>query len=113
MPVTIAAPVAALVSVTVGPPLAVYGSLRRWPPPEFRATLQGYFLIASAAGMLGYSLIGLWTASVTRFYLVSLPGVLVAVALGRVMNRRMTQARFVSAVYIALIIIGAVLVVQA
>jgi uncharacterized membrane protein YfcA len=27
-----------------GPPLAVYGTMRRWPPAQFRATLQGYFL---------------------------------------------------------------------
>ena len=37
-----------------GPPLAVYGSLRRWSPQQFRATLQGYFLVASFAGLIGY-----------------------------------------------------------
>ena len=37
-----------------GPPLAVYGSLRRWSPQHFRATLQGYFLPASIIGMAGY-----------------------------------------------------------
>ena len=26
-----------------GPPLAIYGSLRKWTPGNFRATLQGYF----------------------------------------------------------------------
>ncbi|HEU5458078.1 MAG TPA: sulfite exporter TauE/SafE family protein, partial [Terracidiphilus sp.] len=30
-----------------GPPLVVYGSLRRWSPQHFRATLQAYFLPAS------------------------------------------------------------------
>ena len=30
-----------------GPPLVVYGILRRWSPAHFRATLQGYFLPAS------------------------------------------------------------------
>ena len=37
-----------------GPPLVVYGVLRRWQPAQFRATLQGYFLIASVVGMAGY-----------------------------------------------------------
>jgi uncharacterized membrane protein YfcA len=32
-----------------GPPLAIYGALRRWSPQRFRATLQGYFLAASLA----------------------------------------------------------------
>jgi len=38
-----------------GPPLVAYGSLRRWTPPErFRATLQGYFLPARAADLIGW-----------------------------------------------------------
>jgi uncharacterized membrane protein YfcA len=35
-----------------GPPLVVYGAKRRWSAQHFRATLQGYFLIASIAGLL-------------------------------------------------------------
>src|SRR5262245_59796416 len=48
-----------------GTPLVIYGSLRRWSPEHFRATLQGYFLPASLIGMGGYCLAGLWTAAVT------------------------------------------------
>ena len=33
-----------------GPPLAIYGAMRRWSAQRFRATLQGYFLPASALG---------------------------------------------------------------
>ena len=36
-----------------GPPLVIYGSLRRWSPQHFRATLQGYFLPASLCGSVG------------------------------------------------------------
>jgi uncharacterized membrane protein YfcA len=28
---------------TSAPPVVIYGTLRRWPPHKFRATLQGYF----------------------------------------------------------------------
>ena len=45
-----------------GPPLAIYGAMRRWSAQQFRATLQGYFLPASILGMIGYWLKGLWTA---------------------------------------------------
>lgn len=31
-----------------GPPLAIYGAMRRWSAQHFRATLQGYFLPAGA-----------------------------------------------------------------
>ncbi len=96
-----------------GPPLAVYGSMRGWSPAQFRATLQGYFLPASAFGMLGYWLAGLWTREVTRLYLLSLPAVVVAISLGRLVNRRLNARQFVVAVYIGLIIVGGVLLAQA
>jgi uncharacterized membrane protein YfcA len=96
-----------------GPPLAVYGSLRRWPPANFRATLQGYFLPASLAGMAGYWATGLWTPAVNRFYLLSLPGVLIAIFLGRLINQRLNPRQFVLYVHAGLIVIGLVLLVQA
>ena len=72
-----------------GPPLVIYGSLRGWSPQHFRATLQGYFLPASLAGLCGYWFAGLWTPAVSRFYLLSLPSVVVATFLGRVSNLRL------------------------
>lgn len=33
-----------------GPPLAIYGAMRRWSAQHFRATLQAYFLPASIIG---------------------------------------------------------------
>ena len=96
-----------------GPPLAMYGSLRRWPPANFRATLQGYFLPASLAGMAAYWVAGLWTPAVNRFYVLSLPGVLLGIFLGRIVNRRMDARRFVLYVHAGLIAIGLVLLGQA
>src|SRR5205085_910262 len=77
-----------------GPPLVIYGALRRWSPEHFRATLQGYFLPASLLGMGGYWLAGLWVPAVTRYYLLSLPLALGAIFIGRVINRRMKGRRF-------------------
>lgn len=96
-----------------GPPLALYGSWRGWPPKHFRATLQGYFLPASVVGMCGYGLAGLWTPAVNRFYLWSLPLVVAAVFAGRVINRRLHPQRFLFGVHAGLIAIGAILLVQA
>ncbi len=96
-----------------GPPLAIYGSLRRWAPANFRATLQGYFLPASAAGMAGYWISGLWTPAVNRFFLLSLPGVALGIFLGRLINRRLNSRQFVVYVHVTLIGIGVVLLVQA
>src|SRR5205085_11002571 len=96
-----------------GPPLVIYATLRRWTPQHFRATLQGYFLPASAIGMLGYWAVGLWTPPVTRFYLTSLPAVVVAIVAGRQAHSRLSPGRFSAAVYIGLAITGGVLLVQA
>jgi uncharacterized membrane protein YfcA len=96
-----------------GPPLAIYGAMRRWSPQQFRATLQGYFLPASLAGLAGYAATGLWGGAVTRYFLLSLPGILVAIVLGRVLNRRLTGDTFFRFVYAGLIVVGAILVGQA
>lgn len=96
-----------------GPPLVVYGSLRGWSPQHFRATLQGYFLPASLAGMWGYKLAGLWTPAVNRFYLLSLPFVILATFLGRRINRRMAAHQFLLYVHGGLIFVGIVLLLQA
>lgn len=96
-----------------GPPLVVFGSLRRWTPQHFRATLQAYFLVASAAGMAGYRIAGLWSARVNEVFLWSLPAAIVAVFLGRSVNRRLDPGRFILAVYYCLAAIGTLLLVQA
>ena len=96
-----------------GPPLAVYGTLRRWSPVRFRATLQGYFLCASALVLLGYLNAGLWTRTVSRYYLWSLPGLAVAVLLGRAANRRLAGPRFYRLVWGGLLLIGVVLLLEA
>lgn len=96
-----------------GPPLVVYGTLRRWSPEHFRATLQGYFLPTSTLGLFGYWLAGLWVPAVTRYYLLSLPPALAAIALGRAINRRMNERSFIAYVHLGLIVVGAVLLIQA
>jgi uncharacterized membrane protein YfcA len=95
-----------------GPPLVIYGTLRRWSAEQFRATLQGYFLPASLVGMAGYWLAGLWVPSVTRYYLLSLPVAAASIVLGRVVNRRLAGRSFLLYVHVALIVIGVTLLIQ-
>jgi uncharacterized membrane protein YfcA len=96
-----------------GPPLVVYGALRRWSPGHFRATLQGYFLPASLMVACGYLAAGLWTSAVSTYYLLSLAPVLIAIFLGRVVNRKMNASLFQVYVHIVLVIVGSILMVQA
>jgi uncharacterized membrane protein YfcA len=96
-----------------GPPLVIFGTLRKWTPAHFRATLQGYFLPASSAGMVGYFFAGLWTSTVNRYYLWSLPGIVLAAFVGRVINRRLNARQFLLYVHAGLIGIGVLLLIQA
>ena len=89
-----------------GPPLVIYGSLRRWSPQHFRATLQGYFLPASIAGMIGFYISGLWTAEVNHYYLISLFTIIPAIFLGRILNRQLSAEGFLKWVYVGLLLIG-------
>jgi uncharacterized membrane protein YfcA len=96
-----------------GPPLVIYGTLRRWPAGQFRATLQGYFLPASLVGLAGYWLAGLWVPDVTRYYLLSLPVAAASLLLGWVAHRRLAGRDFLRYVHVALIAIGVTLLIQA
>jgi uncharacterized protein len=96
-----------------GPPLVVYGALRRWSPQHFRATLQGYFLVASTAGLAGYAGLGLWNRTLTRYYLLSLPAAVVGIGIGRLLNHRLKAHVFFPVVYGVLVAIGMVLLLQA
>lgn len=95
-----------------GPPLAIYGAMRGWTPGKFRATLQAYFLPASMAVMAGYAIAGLWTSAVNHLYLWSLPGIIGATFLGRMLNRRIAAGRFLIYVHAGLIGIAAILLWQ-
>ena len=95
-----------------GPPLVAYGTLRRWSPEQFRATLQGYFLPASLIGMVGYWAAGLWIPAVTHYYLMSLPWVLATTALGRFLNQRMDAGQFRLYIHLGLLAIGTLLLMQ-
>src|SRR3954452_8216234 len=77
-----------------GPPLVMYGGLRGWSRQHFRATLQGYFLPASIASLLGYWFSGLWTSVVTHDYLLSVPVLIIAIFLGRIADHPIKDARF-------------------
>ncbi|GGG98753.1 sulfite exporter TauE/SafE family protein [Silvibacterium dinghuense] len=95
-----------------GPPLVIYGSLRRWSPQHFRATLHAYFLPASILGMAGYWSAGLWTRTVTHEFLFSVPIALPAVFLGRALNHRFTGTGFLKYVYVGLMLIGGILLAE-
>jgi len=97
---------------TNGPPVVAFGMLRGWPPESFRATLQGYFLPTGLAILAGHGLAGLWTKTVLTSYLYALPGIVLGVLLGGLLNKKLTHRAFTRLVYASLVIMGAVMLIR-
>jgi uncharacterized membrane protein YfcA len=96
-----------------GPPLVIYGVMRRWSLQHFRATLQAYFLPASVVAMAGYWFAGLGVPEVTHYYLISVLGALPAIVLGSVLNHRLRGDAFLRFVHVFLLFVGGLLLSQA
>ena len=97
---------------TNGPPVVIYGMLRRWDPVKFRATLQGYFLPTGLAILITHGMAGMWTPQVVNFYLYSIPVILGAVFFGGLINKRIPQGKFDKIIYGFLVLIGILLIIQ-
>lgn len=91
---------------TGGPPVVIYGTLRRWTPEEFRSTLQLYFLVVSVMAMLGHAFAGLWTRQIFWLYLASLPALLLGLYLGDKINLLIPKQLFNRIIYGLLFITG-------
>ncbi len=97
---------------TNGPPVVAYGLLQGWTPEKFRATLQGYFLPTGLFILVGHGVAGLWTGEVIKLYLCCLPGLLMGIVLGGMVNKRLGHVRFNRIVYITLLVMGLLLVIK-
>lgn len=96
---------------TMGPPLVIFGTLRRWPADQFRSTLQAVFLPGSLFVVANHIAYRVWNAEVLRCFLVSLPFILIATVLGHYFNERLGGPRFARLVYVVLLVIGTMLLI--
>ncbi len=96
-----------------GPPIVVYGTMRGWNPGEFRATLQGFFLPAGLAILVGHASVGLWTPAVFRLLLCSLPSVAAGIILGSLLAKRIPHQHFRVLVHAVLIVSALTLLAKA
>ncbi|MBU0652920.1 MAG: sulfite exporter TauE/SafE family protein [Proteobacteria bacterium] len=97
---------------TNGPPVIIYGTIRRWAPDRFRANLQGYFLPSNVIIIAGHGMGGLWTPSVGWYFLLSLPLILLSIWIGNHLNRMIPPGRFDRYIHLLLILVGALLFIQ-
>lgn len=91
------------------PPVLIYGAVRRWPPEQFRITMQGFFLPVSVLILLGHAGAGLWTREVLQLYAFSWPIMLIAFWLGNRFATQIDPKRLGQLLYGALIVLGVAL----
>lgn len=95
-----------------GPPLVVYGNIRRWNAQYFRATLQAYFLVAGLVSMIGYMGRGMIDKTIMLDFACSVPAIIPAIFIGRYLNKKIKGESFYRYVYFGLIMIGMMLILD-
>jgi uncharacterized membrane protein YfcA len=86
--------------------IAIYGTLKRWEPEQFRLLLQGYFFFTNFLILAGHAIAGLWTRQVWSLLLLSLPTVGASIWLGGIANRHIKRELFGKLVFGLLLAIG-------
>ncbi len=98
---------------TAGPPLVIFGTLRRWPAESFRANLQSYFLLGGTTVLGMHIWRGAVTLDVIRLSAMCLPLTLVAALVGHRLTKSVSTEQFIRVVHICLLLIGTLLLVTA
>jgi len=91
---------------TSGPPIVIYGTLRRWSPEYFRATMQCYFLFTYLATIAGHGVSKLLTPLVIQLFLWALPGIGLGIYLGGKVHRVIPKRLFSRVIFGLLVVIG-------
>ena len=90
-----------------GPPVAIYGSMKSWPPAIFRLNLQAYFACTSTLVLGGHIVKGNLNYTVLWMCLFALPAVTIGIMLGKKINTNLTKPLiFKKIIYAVLSVVG-------
>jgi uncharacterized membrane protein YfcA len=95
---------------TPGPPVIVYGTLRKWPKDEFRAVLQALFFVNAVLVVASHAVTGHLTAQVLVFYLYALPALAAGILIGSRVDTKVDRDRFRTLVTVMILVLGLSLV---
>jgi uncharacterized membrane protein YfcA len=91
---------------TSGPPVIVYADSQHWPPLEFKANLQGFFIIATVLVVAGHLFSHHITAAVWRDFLWTLPAILVGFLGGTRLDGHIDAQTFRKIALVLLLVLG-------
>ncbi|MEN8685924.1 MAG: sulfite exporter TauE/SafE family protein [Desulfuromonadales bacterium] len=96
-----------------GPPTIIYTTLAGWSKDTIKATLSGFFLCAGLLASVAHLMAGLTTFTVAKYYVATLPFVLLGVWVGSRFYQRINHTLYLKAVFCCLALMGLVLAVSA
>ena len=91
---------------TSGPPVILYGHARGWPPAEFKANLQAFFLSSSTAVFVAHLLAGHIGAATWLRAAWAAPGLALGLWAGGRLDAYLPPERFRRLVLVALLLLG-------
>jgi len=91
---------------TPGPPLVMYGALRRWPKEPFRAVLQSLFILNATLVVALHYFSHHLTASVFQWYFYALPALFSGILLGSRVDRKLSGVHFRVLVTVMILLLG-------
>jgi uncharacterized protein len=92
---------------TDGPPLVIFGSVKRWPKDSFRSILQACFLVDGILILGCYIAGGLVTGGVFEYCLYGVPGMIFGLIAGTLLDRRINHALFHRILIWLILLLGA------
>jgi len=95
-----------------GPPVVVYTSLKSWTKDEIVITLQSLFVMSWLFISVTHCLHGTVTDRVIMSFALSVPAIILGIAAGTLLYRRVNLENFKKLLYLLLIILSAMLLVR-
>ena len=89
-----------------GPPVIIYGNLRRWSRAEFKSNLQGFFLVNGFVVIITHAVNGNLTGPVWRVWTLAAPTSLLGLAVGLWLDRLINPELFRKLVLYLLLLLG-------
>ncbi len=95
-----------------GPPLIVYGAMRRWHKERFKSILQSLFIFNGVVIVIWQAYRGLITQDVGWYGLFAFPGLFLGMSIGRRIDRHLNHARFRRVLLGLLLVLGTLLLIR-
>lgn len=89
-----------------GIPVVLYATMRDWSPKQFTGNVQSHFIVSSTLIITSHFLGGFWSKELGIYYLISIPAVLAAIALGSRIYASMDTNQFKQYVFYMIFILG-------